>query len=189
MNENIFLMRRAKQQLTDKWLHVAVGSLIYMVILGIVSGTSLLELILYGPLTFGYYLYVSCIVDTGQDNLSLLFRGFDRFVETLLAGLLMSLAIVIGLVLLIVPGIIVACGLSMTFFIMIDDPNISGLDALQQSWNMMKGQKWNFFCLELRFFGWILLCLLTCGIGYIFLTPYMVATGQNFYRKLRYGTY
>ena len=95
----------------------------------------------------------------------------------------------LDLILLIVPGIIVACGLSMTFFIMVDDPNISGMDALQQSWNMMKGQKWNYFCLQFRFIGWILLSILTCGIGFIFLEPYMVAASQNFYRKLRYGTF
>ena len=90
---------------------------------------------------------------------------------------------------LIVPGIIVACGLSMTFFIMVDDPNISGIDALQQSWNMMRGRKWDYFCLQFRFIGWLLLAILTCGIGMIFLQPYMVAASQNFYRKLRYGTF
>ena len=157
--------------------------------MGIAGSTSLLELIVYGPLTFGYILYLACNIDTGVNNLNLLFKGFERFGDTLVAGLLYSLAVGVGLCLLIVPGIIVACGLGMTFFIMADDQNISGLDALQQSWNMMKGQKWNFFCLQFRFIGWILLAILTCGIGMILLEPYMVATNQNFYRKLRYGTY
>lgn len=183
------MMRAAKAQLADKWIHVAVGSLVYILLMCLISSTGLLEFILYGPLTFGYYLYVACLADTGQNNLNLLFKGFERFVETLLAGLLMMVFISLGLILLIVPGIIVALGLSLTFFIMIDDPNISGLNALQQSWNMMKGQKWNLFCLELRFFGWFLLSILTCGIGYIFLAPYLVTTVQNFYRKLRYGTF
>lgn len=189
MNENIMLMRRAKQQLSNKWVNVAIGSLIYLLLIGIAGSTSLLELIVYGPLTFGYYLYVSCNIDRGENNINLLFKGFERFVDTLVAGLLLSLAVGIGVVLLIVPGIIVSCGLSMTFFIMVDDPNISGIDALQQSWNMMKGQKWNLFCLWIRFIGWLLLSILTCGIGFIFLKPYMVATTQNFYRKLKYGTY
>ena len=189
MNENVLLMRRAKEQLANKWVNVAVGSLVYLVIMGITSSTSLLELIVYGPLTFGYILYISCNIDTNTNNFNLLFKGFERFTDTLVAGLLMSIAIGLGTLLLIVPGIIVACGLAMTFFIMVDDPNISGMDALQQSWNMMRGQKWNLFCLWFRFIGWILLSVITCGIGFIFLEPYMVATTQNFYRKLRYGTF
>ena len=189
MNENLLLMRKAKEQLAGKWVNVAIGSLIYLAIMAIASSTSLLELIIYGPLTFGFYLYIACNVDTGVNNLNLLFKGFERFVDTLVAGLLMSLAIGVGMVLLIVPGIIVACGLAMTFFIMVDDPNISGIDALQKSWNMMNGQKWNLFCLWLRFFGWIILSILTCGIGFIFLQPYIITATQNFYRKLRYGTF
>ena len=183
------IMRRAKAQLAGKWVHVSVGSLIYIVIMAIASSTSFVELLVYGPLTFGFVLFLSCIIDTGTNNLNLLFKGFERFADTLVAGLLYSLAVGLGLVLLIVPGIIIGCGLSMTFFIMCDDPNVTGLDALQQSWNMMKGQKWNFFCLQFRFIGWILLSILTCGIGSIFLTPYMTAANLNFYRKLRYGTY
>lgn len=189
MNENILLMRRAKEQLAGKWVNVAVGSLIYLVIMGVAGSTSLLELIVYGPLTFGFYLYLACNVDTGVNNLNLLFKGFERFTDTLVAGLLYSLAVGVACLLLIVPGIIVACGLSMTFFIMVDDPNISGMDALQQSWNMMKGHKWDYFCLCFRFIGWILLSVLTCGIGFIFLTPYIVIASQNFYRKLRYGAF
>lgn len=189
MNEYVMMMRRAKAQLANNWISVAVGTLIYSVLMFICGSTYILELVLYGPLTFGYYLYVSCIMDTRQNNLSLLFKGFERFVETFLAGLLIMLAVIFGTLLLIVPGIIVSLGFSLTFFIMIDNPHISGLDAMNESWNMMKGQKWNLFCLLLRFFGWYLLCILTCGIGYLFLTPYVVATVQNFYRKLRYGTF
>ena len=189
MNENVMLMRRAKAQLEGKWVNVAVGSLIYIVLMAVASSTYLLELIVEGPLTFGFYLYLACNIDTGQNNLNLLFKGFERFSDTLVAGLLFSLAVGIGFILLIVPGIIAACGLAMTFFIMVDEPNISGIDALQKSWNMMRGRKWEYFCLNLRFIGWILLSILTCGIGFIFLQPYMVATSQNFYRKLRYGTF
>lgn len=189
MNENIMLMRRAKQQLAGKWVNVAIGSLIFLVLMAVASSTSLLELIIVGPLTFGFYLYVACNIDTGVNNLNLLFKGFERFTDTLVAGLLMSLAVGIGFILLIVPGIIVSCGLALTFFIMVDEPQISGIDALQKSWNMMQGHKWELFCLWIRFIGWILLSILTCGIGFIFLEPYMVAATQNFYRKLRYGTY
>lgn len=189
MNENAMLMQRAKQQLEGNWVHAAIASLVFLVIIGVASSTSVLELVVTGPLSFGFYLFIGCLVDTKQNNLNLLFKGFERFVDTLVAGLLISLAVGIGLVLLIVPGIIMACGFSMTYYIMVDDPRVSGTEALNQSWNMMRGQKWNFFCLQLRFIGWILLSIITCGIGFVFLNPYIVATNLNFYRKLRYGTF
>ncbi len=187
--DNVLFMRKAKEQLSNNWTNGVVATLIYLVIMGAASSTGFGELILEGPLTFGYVLYMACIIDTRVNNLDLLFRGFNRFVETLVAGLLVSVAVGIGMVLLIVPGVILACGLSMTFFIMADDANISGIDAVKQSWDMMNGHKMDYFCLQLRFIGWALLSVLTCGIGFLWLTPYMTAASLNFYRQLRYGTF
>ena len=189
MNENILLMRKAKYQLKNNWLNAAIGTLIYAVILGVAGSTGLLELIIIGPISFGLILFLSCIADTNNADFNLLFKGFYRFVETLIAGLIVSLIIGCGFILLIVPGIIAMTGLSLTFYIMIDDPNISGLDAIKMSWNMMNGHKAELFCLWLRFFGWFLLALLTLGIGFLWLRPYMILTTLNYYRKLRYGTF
>lgn len=188
MIDNISLMHRAKAQLAGNWMNAAIGTLIYLVIMGAASCTYIGELVLFGSLSFGYFLFIGCLVDTKAMNLNLLFKGFDRFVETLIAGLLYSVAVSIGTALLIVPGIIIGLGFSMTFFIMADDPNISGIDALKMSWNLMNGQKMNLFCLYLRFIGWMILAIITCGIGYLWLAPYMTATTLNFYRQLRYGT-
>lgn len=187
--DDIMFMRRAKEQLAGQWGNAAIGSLIYIVIIAAASSIYIGELVLYGSLTFGYILFLACLIDTKQNKLDLLFKGFNRFVETLIAGLLYSLIVSIGIALLIVPGIIAALGLALTFFIMADDEKISGVDALKMSWDMMNGHKTDLFCLWLRFFGWWLLCILTCGIGFIWLYPYMTATTLNFYRKLRYGTY
>lgn len=189
MIENVSLMRSAKAQLAGNWNNAAIASLIYIVLMGAASCTYILELVLYGPLTFGYYLYMCCLIDRKENNLNLLFNGFNRFAETLIAGLLYTVAVSVGMILLIVPGIIAALGFSMTFFIMVDDPNISGIDALQMSWNLMKGHKWDLFCLFLRFFGWILLSIITCGIASFWISPYITAATLNFYRSLRYGTY
>lgn len=187
--DNVLFMRKAKEQLANNWTNGLLGTLIYVVILAAASATYIGELILYGPLTFGYVLFMACLVDRKETNLNLLFKGFDRFVETLVAGLLYIIAVSVGSALLIVPGIILGCGFGMTFFIMADDANISGIDALKMSWNMMNGHKWDFFCLQFRFIGWILLCVFTCGIGVLWLYPYMITASLNFYRQLRYGTY
>lgn len=183
------MMRRAKEKLAGNWLNAAIASLIMYAIIGVASFTYVAELLLYGPLAFGYILFLMALTDTRTADFNLLFKGFNRFVETMVAGLLYSLIVSIGSIFLVVPGIIAACGLSMTFYIMSEDVNISGLDALKMSWNMMNGHKWDFFCFQLRFIGWMLLCVLTCGIGFLWLYPYMVAANFNYYRQLRYGTF
>ena len=46
----------------------------------------------------------------------------------------------------------------------------------------MDGHKWELFCLELSFIGWVLLAGITFGVGGIFLAPYMKAAYAAFYR-------
>lgn len=187
--DNVSFMRKAKSQLAGQWTNIVLGTLVYVVLTSILTSTYVLELVLGGPLMFGYILFVACMCDTRNARFELLFKGFERFVETLLAGLVLTVAISVGFALLIVPGIILSAGFAMTFYIMADDANISGIDALKQSWTMMDGHKMDLFCLWLRFIGWGLLCVLTCGIGFLWLIPYMTASTLNFYRQLRYGTY
>lgn len=190
MNETVMLKRKAKMQLSRNWLNGAIAALIYCLILMVASSIAYIgELILIGPMLLGLTLYITCLADTHRSDFGLLFKGFDRFVETLVAGLIYLLAVTVGSCLLIVPGIILACGFSMTFYIMMDDPRISGVDAIKKSWQMMDHHKWEYFCVMFSFIGWILLCLLTLGIGYLWLIPYMKMTELNYYRKLRYGTY
>lgn len=54
-----------------------------------------------------------------------------------------------------------------------DNPNMTAKEIVEESERIMNGQRGKYFCLELSFFGWILLAMLTFGIGLIFLMPYM----------------
>lgn len=187
--EKVQMMRRAKERLAGNWGSAAVATLVYILISAIAGSVYVGELLVYGSITLGYILYITALFDTRTDNLNLLFSGFSRFVQAMVAGLLYTLAVSVGLALLIVPGIILCCGFSMTFFIMAEDPNIGGVDALKASWNMTSGYKWDIFCFALRFIGWGLLCLLTCGIGFLWLYPYITASMLCYYRRLRYGAF
>lgn len=48
----------------------------------------------------------------------------------------------------------------------------------------MEGNMGRFFYIELSFIGWALLGLLSCGIGMLWVTPYMMQVSVNFYRSL-----
>ena len=57
--------------------------------------------------------------------------------------------------------------------------------ALKLSAKMMKGHLWQFFLLNLSFIGWVLLALLTFGIGMLWLNPYIYTTWAHYYEDLK----
>lgn len=59
------------------------------------------------------------------------------------------------------------------------------MEAIEKSKKMKYGYKWKRFCLRLRFIGWILLCILTFGIGFLLMIPYMHATFAKFYNDVK----
>ena len=94
------------------------------------------------------------------------------------------LIVLLGLVLLIVPGIIAALALSQTYRIMADNPQMSITDAMQRSHDIMKGHRGEYFLLNLSFIGWALLCILTLGLGFFILAPYISTTTSLYYNYL-----
>lgn len=86
-----------------------------------------------------------------------------------------------------VPAVIVGEGLSLTPYLVADE-GLSGMNAIRRSWELMRGHKWERFVLELSFFGWGLLTVLTWGIvGIFYVNPYMNVTYAGYYRELTRG--
>lgn len=174
----------ARQSFKGPWLMASLITVLYCLICSAASSL-VIGIILTGPLYYGYTVFIKDMIDKSTTEIETLFCGFNRFIETMIAGLIYSLAIAVGTMLLIVPGIILSLGLSMTFRIMADDPNISGIDALKKSWEMTTGYKTDLFVFHLRFIGWFLLAILTCGIGMYVLTPYFTTSLWFYYRELK----
>ena len=72
----------------------------------------------------------------------------------------------------------------MATYILAENPDMKAGEALRLSKEMMRGNKWRLFCLELSFIGWALLCGLTLGIGTLWLIPYQKAAITDFYREV-----
>ena len=56
--------------------------------------------------------------------------------------------------------------------------------AILKSKEMMKGYKWQLFKINIRLFGLTLLCILTFGIGFLWLIPYQYVVYAKFYEEL-----
>ncbi len=98
-----------------------------------------------------------------------------------------TLFIVLGFILYmiaIIYAIIKTLSYKLALFILYDNPEMNGKEAVEKSAELMEGHVWSFFCLNLSFIGWIILSCFTFGIGLLWLTPYMRVSEINFYRNL-----
>jgi len=111
--------------------------------------------------------------------------GFRRYWHNVGGMLLLYLYTLLWTLLLIVPGIIKGLSYSMTCFILVDEPELSPEQAICKSMRMMEGHKMELFLLGLSFIGWIFLSVITLGLGYFAVMPYMYATFAGFYLNLK----
>lgn len=81
--------------------------------------------------------------------------------------------------------IIVSLKYSQVFLLLTDNDSISVVEAFRQSNRMMQHNKGRLFYINLSFLGWSFLCLLSCGIGYLWLSPYMRQVSIEFYRDIK----
>lgn len=98
---------------------------------------------------------------------------------------LVNLKIILGYFLLIVPGVYWSYCYMMVPYLLAENPYMSTRRAMELSREMMYGEKWHAFVLGLSFLGWIILGMLTLGIGLLFIEPYYQATMAELYAALR----
>lgn len=70
-------------------------------------------------------------------------------------------------------------------YVLAENPEVSLVDTLRESYNLTKGHRWNIFVLQLSFLGLVLLSILTLGIGLLWLLPYMEVTMAELYIYLK----
>ena len=86
----------------------------------------------------------------------------------------------------IIGGIIKSYSYRMIPFLLAENSNISTKDAFKISKEMMQGNKWDAFILDLSFIGWDILTILSFGLlGYFFVNPYQALTEAEMYIVLR----
>lgn len=74
--------------------------------------------------------------------------------------------------------------MSMSKYILLENPYTTVLRAVAQSWHMMSGHCLRYFVLLLSFFGWTFLAAITI-VGIFWLEPYIEMTNVNFYYDLK----
>ncbi|MDR0785503.1 MAG: DUF975 family protein [Treponema sp.] len=164
--------------LNQLYTEVAVFSITY-------AALAIIYMVIGGPFYLGFAGYFLKRI-RGEDICTKnIFDGFKRFSHSFVLMLLTYIFTFLWTLILIIPGIIKSLSYSMAFFILYDNPEMEPRQALKESCRMMKGYRGKLFCLELSFIGWLLLGILTLGIGWLWLYPYMYMSIANFYENLK----
>ena len=151
-----------------------------------ISISSLLSIFVLNPLSVGIarFFLVNSYTPAEVGEVTDGFKG-GKYLKSVGTLFLMGLAISAGLFLFYIPGFILMYSYRLVPFILADDPDVSSFDALKRSRQLMKGNKWKSFVLDLSFIGWLILSVFTFGLLSIFWTlPYIYATEAELYRAI-----
>ena len=110
-------------------------------------------------------------------------HNYGKVISTML---LKDVFLTLWAFLLIVPAIIKSYSYRMVPYILAEDPDLGATEVIKKSQEMMKGNKWDAFLLDLSFLGWTLLGILTLGIVLIFwVSPYKNQTDAELYLAIK----
>lgn len=184
----------AYKAMSGNWGISAVIYAIYLVVTWVLSainpenlGLQLLLSIALIPMGWGVGVMFLDMIRGKKLTYEWLIEGYRNGILWPVLGttLLQGVYIFLWTLCLIIPGIIKNYSYIMTPFVLLDQPELKFDAAIERSMTLMKGYKWKFFCLQLSFIGWAFLSILTLGIGFLFLIPYMQTAAAFFYEDLK----
>ena len=108
----------------------------------------------------------------------------------ILTGALGSQVLVVLLgILLVIAGLVLCMILtfrySLIVYLFLENPQMRVMEAYRKSAEMMRGNKGRLFYIYLSFIGWSILAMFSCGIGMLWVIPYMAQTNVQFYLDVK----
>lgn len=131
----------------------------------------------------GFVIFIINSVRSNAPCFGNLLDGFNIFVRVIILNLLMGIFIFLWSLLLIVPGIIAAYKYRLALFLLIDHPEMSCMQCILKSKEMMSGHKGELFSLDLSMLGWYILAALLPPVD-IYVTPYTKTVYTLYYQQL-----
>ena len=112
-----------------------------------------------------------------------LYMQYPKFLNYLIASILYGLMVVIGLVLLVIPGIYLAVKYQMYSYLIVDK-NLGPIEALKESAVITKGNMWNLFLFILTSIVVVVIGVILFLVGLLVAVPIVMVAGGYVYTKL-----
>ena len=167
-------------------LALVIGGILLFIVLFIVIAA--IHAFLFNPLEAGTARFFVRNLNDKAEIRELAYCYDHGYLNVVKTVFLRDLYIVLWGLLLIIPGIIKSYEYRMVNYILAENPEMNTKDVFAMSRDMMRGNKWRAFVLDLSFLGWHLLSLITIGLaGIFYVFPYRNMTNAALYEFLRYG--
>ena len=191
MITNRDLVEKTKPILKDSYVQVFFCLVLASILPQIITSVSpqnlilnLLAVCLAGYIQLGIAVFSLDVYKKGEVNFTTIFSRFND-VKPIIFIIILTIAIALGFILLVIPGIILALMYSQIFFILADDPDIGIIEAFNMSEKMMRNNKWQLFMLNLEAFLYFFAGIFTLFIWWVWLLPRYSIAYAGFYEELK----
>lgn len=148
------------------------------------------------PIFMAYGFLFWPVIDYGGDYLFLnairgekveivdLFDGFrTKYLNIVLANLITVALVIMGFILLIIPGIIILCRLVFVSYLVMDK-GLEPIRAIEESWKMTRGHGWTIFGLAIISFFIFIAGLILLFVGVFFSLMLIHASFATLYQAI-----
>ena len=191
MKTNRELVEKTKPLLKDSFLEVfaciLLASALPQIALQFAPQNILLNIVVIcvsAYIQLGLAVYCIGLYKGDEANYVTIFSRF-KGLKPIVFILILSVVIMLGFILLIIPGIILSLMYSQVFYILADDPDIGAIEAFNKSEKMMRGHKWQLFMLNLEAALYIFAGIFTLFIWWAWLIPRYSVAIAGFYEELK----
>uniref|UniRef100_UPI003FEEDFB4 DUF975 family protein n=1 Tax=Roseburia sp. TaxID=2049040 RepID=UPI003FEEDFB4 len=149
----------------------------------------LLRVFLLQPLEVGCKRFFTRNLDDNAQVKEVCFSYDHNYMNSVKIMFFKGLYTFLWTLLFVIPGIIKSYEYKQVPYILAENPDITKEEAFARSKQMMSGNKWKAFVLDLSFLGWEILNTMTIGIlGIFYVKPYEYQTEAAFYEALKQET-
>lgn len=207
MKSNQYYKNEALSALRGNWANALVATIIFVALTLFFSSNdainsyyqrivinpfigyslSFVSLFVLLPLAVGYSNSMRVLLETGDNRLTnnSFSLGFGNWLHVVWGMILSTIYIFLWTLLLIIPGLIKSYSYALTPYILVEHPEMSANEAIEESMRLMDGHKFDLFYLQLSFIGWAILSILSLGLGFFWLIPYQMTAQAAFYRDIK----
>ena len=168
-------------------LGIAVALCAAVIVVAALAGIAI-HIFLMNPIESGCQrFFIINHKETGSTRIGEIFHSFNNgYLNVVKTLFLRDLYIILWSLLLLIPGIIKSYSYRLVPYILAEEPDMDNKEAFRLSCEMMDGNKWHAFCLDLSFIGWHILNVFTFGLlGIFYVKPYEATASAEMYIAIR----
>lgn len=169
----------------DSMVLAILGTALVTILVMLVLGAGL-DIFVFNPLEVGCKRYMTIARDVKPQFGEMVFAFKNCYGNVVKTMFLVDLYTFLWSLLFVIPGIVKSYEYRMVPYLMAEYPDMASSEAFRISREMMTGNKWEAFVLDLSFIGWNILTVITMGlVGIFYAAPYQMLTSSALYLTLK----